>query len=96
MSKDSTITWGFSMVVITNWRQWQRCKEGDERRTRTTVWVSLLSVICDSWTRTTTWLGVESGWERLALEAFRGSRTLGDSRLKTKSKLKRPETSCML
>lgn len=36
MSKDSTITWGFSMVVITNWRQWQRCKEGHERRTQTT------------------------------------------------------------
>lgn len=36
MSKDSTITWGSSMVFITNWRQWQRCTEGDDGRTRTT------------------------------------------------------------
>lgn len=84
MSEDSTITWGFSMVMITNWRQWQRCKEGDEIRTQTTsVGVILERGFPFIRLRATTWFGVKSCWERLALEASRGTRTLRDSRLKT-------------
>lgn len=83
MSKDSTITWGFSMFVITYWRQWQRCKEGDDGCTQTTSIGVIIERGFRSTAQSTTWSGVESCWGRLASEASRGTRTLEDSRLKT-------------
>ena len=84
MSKDSTITWGFSMVLITNWRQWQRCKAGLEGRTQTTS----TGVILERGFRFMVqshhlgWSGEMSG--EACFESFQRTGTLEDSRLKTK------------